>query len=340
MKVLITEQQLRSIIVEQKVDPKPKIVGRDNMYNRLVKAFGSKVVGKFNKPDSYKFTLPNKTIVSVRYYDTDGSWSFICYPEENVYPNITDGQYFYSEGDVELIGDLDFKITLYNNDGTYDSQTKKWNGSSDVLPLPKREDPKSVIQSNDIFRRSFKFYGKKMVIGNLSYKDRREYYAQVYYNNNNTNYFFIYDKGYVKWTEDDENFITGQFIPMNNDDFQLKFQNGLIFDSKTKKWTKGKPFETVYIEGKNMTEFASEIVKETKNLKIDLNSFKVDADNFNLQFNTTEDGTQVYELYLLLPSSKIKLTSILSNYPNSKVIAKGNFPNKPENNYTLIAIII
>lgn len=354
MKVLITEQQLKSILSEQsptsgnvRTDDKTKntnnknIVGKDNMYNRLVKAFGSKVVGKFKKPDSYSFKLPNKTFVYVLYSSTDGSWVFYCYPEENVYPNITDGEYFYSEGEIELIGDLDFKITLYNNEGTYDSQTKKWNGSSDVLPLPKREDPKSLIQSNDIFKRSFKFYGKKMVIGSLSYKDRIEYYAQVY--NNDTNYLYFYNSGYVKWTKDDENFITGQFIPMDNDDFQLKFQNGSIFDSKTKKWTKGKPFEIYEIEGKNMSEFTSNIIKETKNIKINLNSVKIDMDNFNLSFHVSEGGTQIYGLYLSLDSTKNpynKPESILNNFPNSKIIGRGNFPNKPENNYTLIAIII
>jgi hypothetical protein len=337
----VVSKSTNTQVVDKKIDNK-NIVGKDNMYNRLVKAFGSKVVGKFDDPNSYDFILPNKTYVFVS-YTTDELWEIAYYPEENVYPNMDDGNYFYSEGEIELIGDLDFKITLYNNDGTYDSQTKKWNGSSDVLPLPKREDPKSIIQSKDIFRRLFKFYGKKMVISTLSYNDRLVYYAKVNYDNNESNYFNIYNNDNVRWIENNEDRNTGQSISIDNDDFQLKFQDGLIFDSKTKKWTKGKPFKTVSIEGKNMTEFASKIVKETKNLKIDLDSFKVDADNFKLKFNTTEDGTSVYKLYLSLSSSKNpydKPESILNNFPKSKIIGRGNFPNKPENNYTLIAIIV
>ena len=337
----VVSKSTNTQVVDKKIDNK-NIVGKDNMYNRLVKAFGSKVVGKFGDPNYYNFILPNKTQVVVS-YTTDELWEITCFPEENVYPNMDDGNYFYSEGEIELIGDLDFKITLYNNDGTYDSQIKKWNGSSDVLPLPKREDPKSIIQSKDIFRRLFKFYGKKMVIGLLSYNDRLEYYARVNYDNNKTNYFNIYNNDYVRWIGNNEYRDTGQFISIDNDDFQLNFENGTEFNSQTKKWTKGKPFKTVYIEGENMTEFASNLIKNTKNLKIDLDSMKIDVDNFKINFNTTEDGTPVYELYLSLNSSKNpyeRPASILNNYPKSKIIGKGNFPNKPENNYTLIAIII
>jgi hypothetical protein len=139
---------------------------------------------------------------------------------------------------------------------------------------------------------------------------------------------------------DDVDDVNFQIERIGTDDFKFKLEDGRIFDSQTKKWIKGSPFEEVYIEATNMEEFTSKLIKETKNKKIDLNSFRIDIDNFRLRFNTTKDGTQVYELFLLLPSSKLKPSTILSNYPNSKIIAKGNFPNKPENNYTLIAIII
>ena len=334
MKVLITEQQLRSIIVEQKVDPKPKIVGRDNMYNRLVKAFGSKVVGKFNDPDYYELNFPNKDWLMVNFYE--GKWDASYYPEEKPSP-LAYGSYYGSDGLLELIGDLDFKITFEGDDGTYDSQTKKWNGSSDVKPLPKRKDPTSIIQSNDIYRRLYKFYSNKLYV----IEEEGQYGITIILDEKSN--IILYNNYKVFRDGDKDEEVDISINPIGNDDFQINLGDGRIFNSQTKKWTKGKPFKTVSIEGKDMTEFASKIVKETKNLKIDLNSLKVDMDNFKLDFNTTEDGTPVYELYLSLNSSKnkyIKPSTILSNYPNSKIIGKGNFPNKPENNYTLIAIII
>jgi hypothetical protein len=337
MKVLITEQQLRSILSEQKKeDPKPKIVGKDNMYNRLVKAFGSKIVGKFNNSDQYDFYLPNKDWLMVSF--NEGKWDAFYYSKENPSP-LAHGTYYSSDGFLELIGDLDFKITFKNNDGTYDSQTKKWNGSSDVKPLPKREDPTSIIQSNDTYRRLYKFYGNKLKVAHSS--SEGNVYGVVITLDQNIR-FLIYPN-YMGYGDPNSDDVMVNIERIDTDDFKIKLEDGRIFDSKTKKWTKGKPFKTVYIEGKDMTEFASNLVKETKNLKIDLNSLKVDADNFKLNFNTTEDGTPVYELYLSLNSSKNpyeRPASILNNYPKSKIIGKGNFPNKPENNYTLIAIII
>ena len=349
MKVLITEQQLRSILSEQsptsgnvKTDDKTKntdnknIVGRDNMYNRLVKAFGSKIVGKFNNPDYYELDFPNKDFSAVSFYK--GKWDVNYFPKKNPPPPAHDTFYF-SEGLLELNGDLDFKITFKNNDGTYDSQTKKWNGSSDVKPLPKREDPTSIIQSNDTYRRLYKFYGNKLKVVHSS-SEGNEYGVIITLDQNIR--FLIYPN-YMGYGDPNSDDVMVNIERIDTDDFKIKLEDGRIFDSKTKKWTKGKPFKTVYIEGKDMTEFASNLVKETKNLKIDLNSLKVDADNFKLNFNTTEDGTPVYELYLSLNSSKNpyeRPASILNNYPKSKIIGKGNFPNKPENNYTLIAIII
>jgi hypothetical protein len=337
MKVLITKEQFRSIISEQKKeDPKPKIVGKDNMYNRLVKAFGSKIVGKFKNPEFYDFYLPNKDWILISLYE--GKWDVTYYPEENPSPLAYDTFYSSNNGLLELNGDLDFKITFENNDGTYDSQTKKWNGSSDVKPLPKREDPTSIIQSNDTYRRLYKFYGNKLKVTHSS-SEGNEYGVVIELDQNLR--FLIYPNymGYGDLNSDD---VMLNIERVGTDDFKIKLEDGRIFDSQTKKWTKGKPFKTVSIEGKNITEFASNLIKNTKNLKIDLDSMKIDVDNFKINFNTTENGTQVYELYLSLNSSKDpynKPESILNNFPKSKIIGRGNFPNKPEFNYTLIAII-
>jgi len=343
MKVLITKEQFRSIISEQKKeDPKPKIVGKDNMYNRLVKAFGSKNVpkpGTTEGYEEYRIVLPNKDEVWATYYE---KWTMTYFPKKTIYPNTEEYQYFDSEGDIELIGDLDFKVTFYNNDGTYDSQTKKWNGSSDVKPLPKREDPKSIIQSNDTYRRIYNYYKNNVIVNNDFNEKGIKYGISVINFNGQSELGFWDNDGYFK-ENDNVDAISLDFEPIGNDDFKIKLENGRVFDSQTKKWTKGKPFKTVYIEGENMTEFASNLIKNTKNLKIDLDSMKIDVDNFKINFNTTEDGTQVYELYLSLNSSKNpyeRPASILNNYPKSKIIGRGNFPNKPEYNYTLIAIII
>jgi hypothetical protein len=340
MKVLITEQQLRSILTEQKKeDPKPKIVGKDNMYNRLVKSFGSKVVGKYDGSDNlFVFNLPNKDTIQVLY--DESKWKFTYNTKENIYSKITDNFYFFSEGTIELIGDLDFKVTLLQNEGTYDSQTKKWNGSLDVRPLPKRTDPNSVIQSNDTFKRLFKYYDKKLKVGAYPDENGIIYYVLIDFGNNQLLRFF--DEGMSKYYEgDDEYNVT--FTPIDNDGFKIKMQDGQMFDTKTKKWIQGKPFKNIEITGKDITEFATNIIKQTKNTKIDLDSMKIDVDNFKITFNGDEDGTPVYELYLSLNSSKNpydNADSIINNFPKSKIIGKGNFPNKPELNYTLIAIII
>jgi len=335
----VVSKSTNTQVVDKKIDNK-NIVGIDNMYNRLVKAFGSKIVGKFENPEYYSFNLPNKDWIEISFHE--GEWRGDYYSEENPYLKIADG-YFDTDGKLELIGDLDFKITFKGDDGTYDSQTKKFNGSSDVLPLPKREDPNSIIQSKDTFKRLFKFYGDKFrVVNGIDDTKKREYGVVI---NLDQDYRFLIYPNYMGYGDpvNDIGDVMFNIETVGTDDFKIKLEDGRIFDSQTKKWTKGKPFKTVYIEGKNMTEFASKIVKETKNLKIDLDSFKVDADNFKLSFNTTEDGTSVYKLYLSLNSSKNpydKPESILNNFPKSKIIGRGNFPNKLENNYTLIAIIV
>lgn len=340
MKVLITKEQFRSIISEQKKeDPKPKIVGKDNMYNRLVKAFGSKIVVKYEGDgDSYSLNFPNHDFMIMNFHD--GKWNVSYYTTKIIYPDL-EFDMFDSRGDLELIGDLDFKVTFWNNDGTYDSQTKKWNGSSDVRPLPKREDPKTIIQSNDIYRRLYKFYGNKFKV---TYNDSNNKYGIIIEFSDICSILMYPDyQKYRDNTNDDTNGVGMSINPIGNDDFQINLEDGRIFNSQTKKWTKGKPFKTVSIEGKNITEFASNLIKNTKNLKIDLDSMKIDVDNFKINFNTTENGTQVYELYLSLNSSKDpynKPESILNNFPKSKIIGRGNFPNKPEFNYTLIAIIV
>jgi hypothetical protein len=312
------------------------------MYNRLVKAFGSKIVGKYEGDgDYYELQFPNKDFMTFLFFNTDGKWHVGYYPKENPYLKIADG-YFNTGGNLELIGDLDFKITFEGDDGTYDSQTKKFNGSSDVLPLPKREDPNSIIQSKDTFKRLFKFYGDKFrVVNGIDDTKKREYGVVIELDQD---YRFVIYPNYMGYGNpgNDIDDVMLNIERVGTDDFKIKLEDGRIFDSQTKKWTKGKPFKTVSIEGKNITEFASNLIKNTKNLKIDLDSMKIDVDNFKINFNTTENGTQVYELYLSLNSSKDpynKPESILNNFPKSKIIGRGNFPNKPEFNYTLIAII-
>ena len=339
----VVSKSTNTQVSDKKIDNK-NIVGKDNMYNRLVKAFGSKNVPKpytSEGYEGYEFELPNKDLITVIYYK---KWEMTYYPNENVYPNITNGIYFYSTGDVELIGDLDFKVTFYHNEGSYESQTKKWNGSSDVKPLPKREDPKSIIQSNDKFRRIYNYYKKNVTFFHTLDETTSNYGFEVDINGDGENNLSFWDNGdmYGKLNDNGDS-MTMNFEPIGNDDFKFKLEDGNEFNSQTKKWTKGKPFKTVYIEGKNITEFASKLIKNTKNLKIDLDSMKIDVDNFKINFNTTEDGTPVYELYLSLNSSKNpydRPESILNNFPKSKIIGRGNFPNKPENNYTLIAIIV
>ena len=318
-----------------KIKDDKKIVGKDNMYNRLVKTFGSKIVKKDND-EKFVIKFPNKDDLNI--YVGKNGWNADYYPNKIGTPP-EDYYYYYSNGILELIGDLDFKITFYD-DGSYDSQTKKWNGSLDVKPIPNRENANDVIQSNKIFKKLYKLYGKNVKIStDYGNKTKRRLYDLVLEFSEDEFFKYFPTSGTAAYFEGDKR-INSTFESVGEDNFKFKLSDGRIFDTKTNKWSQGKPFETVNIIAKDMNEFASEIKRQTKNKKIDLNSLRLDGDNFKLSVNITEDGTQVYELFLLLPSSKLKPSTILSNYPNSKIIAKGNFPNKPENNYTLIAIII
>ena len=91
----VVSKSTNTQVRDKKIDNK-NIVGKDNMYNRLVKAFGSKNVPKPSTTEEgyveFSIFLPNKDLISVIY---NKEWEMTYYPNENVYPNITDGIYFY-----------------------------------------------------------------------------------------------------------------------------------------------------------------------------------------------------------------------------------------------------